>query len=219
MTIVWDISFNLLNKQWNDVKLLKVAIIGFLKSSLISVLLKSCLIHLCRNRYTSSHDYRSHRSISSSKISTYSLLIGWPAGRLSKCGVASIQAVALDRYMHSHCRLLYCCNYGWKGKEKGCDAVHEWIQVESYCAQSHNHHLAVDRLNSVLSLQGGQNENEWSQCQSSSTSSSGKDNVDKDPRFISTMESHNHILQACNGLLDTHTITSQLVFRRSYTSI
>jgi len=61
------------------------------ESSLIAALLKLCLTHQCANRYSSSHENRDNRSLSSSKISQYSLLTGLPARWLSKCGVPQIR--------------------------------------------------------------------------------------------------------------------------------
>jgi len=60
--------------------------------------------------------------------------------------------VALDRYTHSRCRLLYRCNHHRKGEKKGRDAVHERMEVEYYRAQSQNHHLAVVQLIPILSF-------------------------------------------------------------------
>lgn len=47
--MVENISFNLLNKVWDGVKLLTVAIRGFLNSSLIAAILKVCLTHQYAN--------------------------------------------------------------------------------------------------------------------------------------------------------------------------
>ena len=41
-------------------------------------------------------------------------------------------------------------------------------------------------------------------------SSSGKDTVDEDPRFVSKMNRRNHLKKRLNGLLPTHSIASRL---------
>ena len=63
-----DISSTLLNKEWDEVRLLMVDIVGFLKSSLIAALLKMCLTPQCANQYSSSQEHGDHWSISSVEI-------------------------------------------------------------------------------------------------------------------------------------------------------
>jgi len=89
--IAEDISFNHLNTVRYEMKLLTVAIIGFLNSSLIAALVKFCLTHQCVNRYSLSQVNSDRTSFSSSNRLKYLLLIGFPARRLSKCGVPQIR--------------------------------------------------------------------------------------------------------------------------------
>jgi len=51
--------------------------------------------------------------------------------------------VALDRYTHSCCLLLYRRNHRQNVVGKGRNAVYEQMKVEFYRAQSQNHRLAV----------------------------------------------------------------------------
>jgi len=84
-------SFNLWNQVQEELKLLMVAIVGFLKSSLIAALLKLCLMHQWPDPYSSSQEHSDHGSISSLKISKHSFLIGLPVRRLPQCGVPWIR--------------------------------------------------------------------------------------------------------------------------------
>ena len=60
--------------------------------------------------------------------------------------------VALDRYTHTRCWLLYRWNHGQKVEEKGHNAVYAQMEVEFYRAQLQNHHLVVVQLVSILSF-------------------------------------------------------------------
>jgi len=117
--------------------------------------------------------------------------------------------VALDRYTHSCCRILYCWNHRQKGDDKGCDAVHERMEVEYYCAQLQYHHLAVVRLICMLSFLWGRERGEWCKCQCRSISLSSKDTVDEDLCFVSKMTCRNNVNKYHNSPLATHTIRSR----------
>jgi len=71
--------------------LLMVAIVGFLKSSLLPALLKLCLTHLYATQYSSSQENGDQWSISSLKLSKYSISIGLPARQLAKCRVTRLR--------------------------------------------------------------------------------------------------------------------------------
>jgi len=87
------------------VKLLTVAIIGFLNNSLIACLLKLCFSHQYANWYFSKQENGDHGSISSSKRSKYLLLIWLLARQLSKCGVPTM-CVRTEDYS----RLINACS-------------------------------------------------------------------------------------------------------------
>ena len=118
--------------------------------------------------------------------------------------------VALDRYTHSRCQLLYHWNHRRKGEEKCCDAVHEQKEVEYYGARSHNDHLPVVRLISILSFLCGCDGGEWWKCRCRSMSSSSKDTVDEDLCFVSKMKCCNKVKKHLAGLVANDTITCRL---------
>ena len=201
-------------------KLLKIAIIGFLKSSLIAALLKLCLLHLCTNWYSSSQKNRDNRSISMLTISKYLLLIGLPSSRLSNCGVPSICVRTggwFDPTQAFHCQLPYRRNHCRKGDEMDLNAVLEYMAVEFHGAWLQNYHLEVDRpihIQSFLSgCQGGERWKRW--C--SSTTSSSKNTIGEHAWFSSKMKGLNNVKKHFDNFLATHTITIWLNLGNSHT--
>jgi len=127
--------------------------------------------------------------------------------------------VSLDRYTHSVCRLLYRTNHHRKGKEKDRDALSERMEVDYNRALSQNHRLPVVRLICEPCFLCGRNEDEWCKQWCWSKSWSGKDIDDEDTEFVSKMKCRHNVENHLDGLLATHTITSQLVLGKSRTSI
>jgi len=118
--------------------------------------------------------------------------------------------VALDRYTHSCCRLLYHWNHRPKGGKRRRDVAHERLEAEYYRARSQNHHLAVVRLIRILSFLCGRDGGEPCKCRCRSRSSSSKDTVDEDSCFVSRIDCRNYVKKHLNALLPTHTIASWL---------
>jgi hypothetical protein len=71
----------------DEVKVLTVPIVGFLKSSLITAALKLGSMHQYADPYSSSEANGDYRAFSSSKILKHSLLIGFLARPLYMCGL------------------------------------------------------------------------------------------------------------------------------------
>jgi hypothetical protein len=57
---MYDIWFNNVNQQWDDVPLLMVTIVQFLKHWLIASLLNMCFIQECADPYTSFEEFSGH---------------------------------------------------------------------------------------------------------------------------------------------------------------
>lgn len=121
------------NHLCDNVQLLTVAVIGFLKHTLIATLLKLSATEHCATQCSSLQQYGDNTVISSRKISKYSWLICQPVSWLSHGEVPLVHVLfaGCSRLIHSlielevnhwdHCR---------KGARKYRNASHQWPDVE-----------------------------------------------------------------------------------------
>jgi len=198
---VYNISANHLNNVCDEVKLLTVTILEFLKCSLIAALLMLCLTHHCTTQCTCSEEtvIISLLHCRRSQASCYK----WACRLDNSLSIVyhycvSEMSVIVDRYRYFCPRLLDDWNYCQKSEDTGYNSVDQTMESVYYRARSQHHPPVHVQQMHVPSCPCGLGGGESYQCWSKRTSQSSKVTIDSSPYFITNMKCRNNV-KKCLG--------------------